>query len=112
MHQRAALLAGEDRLVNGRSQRLTAENQARARSAQRLVGSGCGYLRVGHGRRVYAARHQPGDVRHVEDVHRAYFVGYLPHAGEVPQPRISAAAADDGLGPLALGCSFQVVVVD
>ena len=61
---------------------------------------------------MHAARHQTGDVRHVEDVHRAHLVGDLPHAGEIPEPRIGAAAADDGLGPFALGNGFQFVVVD
>ncbi len=59
-----------------------------------------------------AARNQAGDVRHVEDVSRANLVGDLAHAGEIPQPRIGAAAADDGLGLLALGDGLELVVVD
>ena len=53
-----------------------------------------------------------GKVRHVDQVDRAHFVGNLPHAGEVDDARISAAAADDQLRPLALGNLLQLVVID
>ena len=43
---------------------------------------------------------------------RADLVGDLPHAREVDDARIGAAAADDQLGPLALGNLLQLVVVD
>ena len=61
---------------------------------------------------MHAAGDQAGDVGHVEDVNRADLVGDLAHAREIPQARIGAAAADDGLGLFALGDGFQLVVVD
>ncbi len=61
---------------------------------------------------MHAARHQTGNVRHVEDVYRTDLVGNLPHAGKVPEARIGAGAADDDLGLLAHGDGFHLVIVD
>ncbi len=95
-----------------RGEILAAEDQAGARAAQRLVRGGGGDVRVRDRRGMRAAGDEAGDVRHVEDVDRANLVGDLAHAGEIPQPRIGAAAADDGLGLFALGDGFELVVVD
>ena len=59
-----------------------------------------------------AAGDQSGEVRHVDQVDRAHFVGNLAHAREVDDARIGAAAADDQLRPLALGNLLQLVVID
>ena len=59
-----------------------------------------------------AARDQSRKVRHVDQIERANFVGNLPHAGEVDDPRIRAAAADDQLWAFFLGELFQLVVVN
>ncbi len=112
VHERAALLAGEDGLVDGRGQVLRADDQAGARAAQSLVRGGGGDVRMRHGRRMHAAGDQAGDVRHVEDVNRAHLVGDLAHAREVPQARIGAGAADDDLGLFLRGDGFHLVVVD
>ena len=61
---------------------------------------------------MHAARNQSGEVRHVHQVERADFVGNLPHAREINDSRIGAAAADDHLGALFFGKLFQVVVID
>src|SRR5215510_12744200 len=59
-----------------------------------------------------AAGNQAGEVRHVDQVQRADFIGDLAHAGEINDAWISAAAADDQLGTLALGDAFQFVVIN
>ena len=59
-----------------------------------------------------AAGHQPGEMRHVDQVERADFVGNLPHTGKIDDARIGAASADDQLGPFLLGQLFQLVVID
>ena len=112
VHERTALLAGEDCLVDGRGEILTADDEAGARATQCLVRGCGGDVRVRHGRRMHAASDEAGDVGHVEDIDRADFVGDLAHAGEVPETRIGAAAADDGLGLFAHGDGFKLVVVD
>ena len=112
MHERTALLAGEDCFVDGRGEILSADDEAGAGAAQSFVRGGGGDVRVRHGRRMHAAGNQAGDVGHVEDVDGADLVGDLAHAGEVPEARIGAAAADDGLGLFALGNGFEFVVVD
>src|SRR5271157_1142458 len=55
---------------------------------------------------------KPGEVRHVHQVDRAHLVGNLPHAREIDESGIGAAAANDELRPLALGDALQIVVVD
>ncbi len=47
-----------------------------------------------------AARHQSGEVRHVDQVERAHLVGNLAHAGEINGARIGAASAHDQLWAL------------
>ena len=59
-----------------------------------------------------SACHQAGNVRHVEDIHRAHLVGNLPHAREIPKARIGAAAADENLGLFTLGDCFHLFVID
>src|ERR1700691_2641404 len=61
---------------------------------------------------MHAARDETGDVRHVENVDRANFVGDLAHAGKVPQARISAGSAHDDLWLFLEGNRFHLVVVD
>ena len=89
-----------------------AQDHAGARSAQSLVRGRGDDVRVRHRRRMHASRDQSGEVRHVDQVERADFVGDLPHAGKIDDARIGAAAADDQLRPLLLGQLLQIVVVD
>ena len=112
VHQRPALHAGKNNFVDGRRVFGFRQNQSGARAAQRLVRGRGDDLRVRHRRRMRAAGNQSGEVRHIDQVDRANFVGDLPHAREVDDARIGAAAADDQLGPLAFGDLLQLVVVD
>lgn len=57
-------------------------------------------------------RHKPGKVRHVDEVECTNLVRNLPHAGEVNNPRISAAPADNQLRSFLLREFFQFVIVD
>ena len=59
-----------------------------------------------------SACHQSGEVRHIDQIERANFVRNLTHAGEVDDPRISAAAANNQLRALRRGDLFQVVVIN
>ena len=59
-----------------------------------------------------AARNQSGKMRHIDQVKRANFVRNLPHAGEINDPRIGAAAADDELRAFFFCNLLQFVVVD
>ena len=68
VHQRAALLAGEDASIDCGGELLLAENQAGARSAQGLVRGGGDDVRVGHGRRMNAAGDESGEVGHVDQI--------------------------------------------
>jgi hypothetical protein len=59
-----------------------------------------------------SARDQSREVRHVDQIERANFVRNLAHAGEIDDPRISAAAANNQLRALRRGDLFQIVVID
>ena len=59
-----------------------------------------------------SSRHQAREVRHIDQIERADFVRNLTHAGEVDDPRISAAAANNQLRALRRGDLFQVVVIN
>src|SRR5579864_887075 len=69
-------------------------------------------MRVRNWRGMNSACDQAGKVSHVHQVQRADLVGDLPHAGEIDDAGIGAAAADDHLGPLFFSKLLQIVVVD
>ena len=68
--ERAALGAGEHRLVDRLGVLGGAEDEPGARAAQRLVRGAGDDLRVRHRRRIDPAGHQPGEVRHVHQEER------------------------------------------
>ncbi len=68
-------------------------------------------MRVRHRRRMHLARHQPGEVGHVDNQVRAHLVRDGAHAREVELARVGAAAAHDHLRLLAQGGRFQLVVI-
>ena len=111
MHQRATLLAGKDAAVDACRQLLPAQDHAGARAAQGLVRGGRDHMRVRHRRRMHLARHQPGEVGHVDNQVRAHLVRDGAHAREVELARVGAAAAHNHLRLLALGGRFQFVVI-
>ena len=90
-HHRAAAV-DVTRVVLGR------QHQAAARAAQRLVGGGGHHLGEGHRvlvAREHLARHQAGEVGHVDHQHRADGIGDLPHLREVDAARIGGVSGDD-----------------
>ena len=84
VHQRPALLAGEYRFIDGGGQILVADDQSGARTAQSFVRGGGRDLRMGNGRRMHAARDESGNMRHVEDINRAHFIGDLRACAQNP----------------------------
>ena len=88
------------------------QNHAGARPAQRFVRGGSDDVGVRHGRGMHAASNQSGEVRHVDQIERADFVGDLAHAGKIDDARIGAAAADDQLRLFLFRQLFELVVVD
>ena len=91
---------------------LSRKDHARARAAQGFVRGRGNDVRVRHWRRMRAAGDQSGEVRHVDHEQRARLVGDLAHAGEIDDPRIGAATADDHLGMMFERKLFEIVVVD
>ena len=73
--ERAALLPGEDGLVDRLAVFLLAEDEPGARSAERLVRRRRDDVRVRDRARVLAGRDEPGEVRHVDHQLRADLVG-------------------------------------
>ena len=112
VHQRAALLAGEDRLVDRLRVLGAAEDHAAARAAERLVdrrGDDVGVLdRVG----VLPGGDQAGEVGHVDHQLGADRVGDLPEGGEVELARVGRPAGDDQLRPVLVGEPLDLLHVD
>ena len=112
VHQRSALHAGEDRLVDGRAEFLLRQDDAGARTAQRLVRGGGDDVGVLAGVGMQARGHQSGDVRHVHQEDGAHGIGNLAEAREIESARIGAGAGDDHLGLVLLRQALQFVVID
>src|SRR5204862_8033731 len=110
--KRAALKSVDYQLVHVLGVRLQTENQAAARTAQRLVRRGGDDLRVRHRRRVNARRHETGEVRNIDHEDGPDLVGDAPEGGEVDHPGVGAAAPDQDPGPLAPGDLAHLIVVD
>ena len=112
MHERAALVAGEDGGVEGLGVNGLGEDEAAARAAEGLVGRGGDEIGVRDGRRVDAGGDEAGDVRDVGEEIGADGAGDLAHAGEVDDARVGAGADGDHLGFFADGDGGELVVVD
>jgi hypothetical protein len=94
VHQRPALQAGED----GRIDRLFVlglhQDDAAARTAQRLVRGRGHDIGVRHRVRVETGGNQTGVVRHVDHEDGADFPGHLGEALEVDAQRVGRGAGD------------------
>ena len=110
--ERAALDAGEDRLVERLGVLLLAQDDAAARTAQRLVRGGGDEVGVRHRRGVRAGGDEAGDVGHVDHEHAPTSLAISREALEVDDARVGAGAGDDHLGPVLLGEALDLVVVD
>ena len=80
--------------------------------AQRLVGGGGDDMGVAERGRVLARRDQPGEMRHVDEQHRADLVADRAEAGEIEVARVGRAAGDDHLRPMLLGKPLDLVEID
>ena len=113
VHERAALSAGEDGLVDLRSQLVRVrEDEATARTAQGLVARGSDDVGVGHRARVQPRGHEARDVGHVHHEIGAHLMGDFRHALEVDEARVGRGAADDDLRAALLRDALELVVVD
>ena len=113
MHQRPALQAGEDRRVDLlRDLLVVGEDQAAARTAQRLVRGRRDDMRMRDRRRMHAAGDEPGEMRHVDHQIGADRIGDLAEALEIPDARIGRAAGDDELRLVGVRDPLDLVVVE
>ena len=96
VHERSALLTGEDvgvELLLGLE--VVGEDEARARTTDRLVHGGAGDIREGHRARVQAGRHEAREVRHVDPQLGADLIGDRTERGEVELAGVGAPAGDE-----------------
>ena len=113
VHERAALDAGEDSLVELLAELgVLAEDHAAARAAQRLVRRRRHDVGVRHRARMEAGGDEAGDVRDVDHEIRADAVRDLRHALEVDDARVGRGARDDELRLAVLCDALELVVVD
>ncbi len=112
VHQRAALDAGEDGLVDGLGMLFLAEDEAAAWAAQGLVGGAGDHIGVGHGVGVAAGGRQARDVRHIHHQVRIHHVGDLAEALKVDDAGIGRRAGHDHARAVLAGQSLHLVIVD
>ena len=113
VHQRAALQAGEDRRIQLLGDRLVvAQDQAAARTTERLVRGRGGDMGIGHRRGMHATGNQTGEMRHVHQKIRTDAVGDFAEALEVPRARIGRTTGDDQLRFHLLGLLGHRIHVD
>ena len=110
--ERPALLAGEHGLVDRLRVLLLAQDQARARAAERLVRRGRDHVGVRHRAGVLAGGDEAREVRHVDEQLRAHVVGDAAELGEVEVARIRGPARDDHLRPVLLREPLDLLHVD
>ena len=103
VHQRPALLAGEDRFVDRFRVLLAAEDHAAARAAEGLVDRRRDDVGVRHRVGVLAGGDEAGEVGHVDHQLGADRVGDLAEGGEVELARVGRPAGDDQRRLVLLG---------
>src|SRR5688500_1482416 len=112
MHQRPALHAGEDLLVELLLVLAAAQREAAARTPQRLVRRRGHDVSVRHGTRMQTAGDETGDVRHVDDEVRFGFVRDLGKARKVDNTRIRAGTRYDDLWTMLSREVADLIIVD
>ena len=111
--ERAALQAGEHRLVDRLGQLGGAEDRAATRAPEGLVGGeGHDVGAVVHRVRVLPAGDEPGDVGGVEHEERADLVGDVAERLRVDDARVGGGAGDDDLRAVLEGGVAHLVEVD
>ena len=113
MLERAALQAGEDRLVDGLGVLGPAQDAAAAGAAQRLVGGerdDVGVAAPGWGATPPAMSPAMWAASNMKQ--RADLVGDLAERRRVDDARVGGGPGDDQLGPLGSGQVADLVVVD
>ena len=111
MHQRPALGAREDPLIDLLGVCLFAQDHAAPGAPQGLMGGGGDHVPVGHRVHMHAPRHQPRDMGHVHQQQRPYLVGDVPELGEIQRPGIGGCPRHDQPGPAGLGQGQDLVVI-
>jgi hypothetical protein len=109
---RAALGAGEDRLVEPLRVLGLAQGHRAARTPERLVRGRGDDVGVGDRRGVHAAGHQTGDVGHVDHEDGPDFAGDFSEAGEIDQARVGGVTGHDDLRPMLPGKARDLGEVD
>ena len=97
MHQRTALDAGENSLVEVVffCCFLVAQNHTASGSAECLVGCGGDHIRIGNGTRMKACCHKTRNMRHIHHQNRTYFIRYLTEFFEVDGSCIGRSAGNN-----------------
>ena len=94
VHERAALDAGEDALIERLRVLGFREDQTAARAAQRLVRRRRDVVGERHRRGMQSRRDEAGDVRHVDHEERADLLGDLGERRVIHRARIGARTGD------------------
>ena len=97
MLQRAALRIREHRTVDLFSQLRSCEDQAAARTSERLVRRGCNDIRMPKRRRMRTAGDQSRDMRHIDNKVSADLLRDLRERRKINRSGVSRSAGQDHL---------------
>ena len=112
VHEGTSLRAREDRFVDRSGVLFLAENEPTPGPSEGLVGRRRNHVCMLHRTGMEAARHQAGDVCHVDQEVRTHLAGDRPKSFEVDGPRIGARPGDDHVGASFQRLHAQGVIVD
>ena len=112
MHQRAALHAGENSLVNLFGIFFLAQNEAAARAAQSFVRSCGNNIGIGNRAGMQACCNKPCNVGHIYHENSTNAVGNFCHAFKINYARISACTGNNQLRLSFSGNARKFVVIN
>ena len=112
MHQRAALNAGKNCLVDRLGMFGPAKDHAATRPTQGLVGGRGHDVGVGDRAGMQAGCDQSGDMRHIDHEQDSQFLGDFTNAFKINNPRISAGAGHNDVRSVFPRQPFQIVIIN
>ena len=112
VHERAALIAGENGGVEGLGVNRFREDESATWAPEGLVRGGRHEVGMRDGRRVDARSDEAGDVRDVGEEIGADGASDLAHAGKVDDAGVGTSADRDHLWFLAQGDGGELIVID
>ena len=112
MHERAALRARENGLVDRFRVFFLAKDHTATGTAKSLVSGGSDKIGVGDRALMEPRCHQTGDMRHIDHQKCPGFMGDLRHFSEVDLPRIGGSTGNDHFRSVFPSKTANFLIID